>query len=304
MRSAAPDGLLPPAGVRLTPAYASLLPKLKSSNSVSVLRTAAAANHWKLMFLEFQANPNGYGDVVAIGAGDSSQTQLSQVPYAFVLDRVYIHGDPNVGQKRGLALHSRDTWVINSYISDCKAIGQDSQAISGYNGPGNYWIENNYLEGAGENVLFGGADPTIPDLVTTNVTFRRNLLSKPLAWRDPIIATPAAASATAGSGSGSLSPGTYYYKVVARRMASQGNNATSVPSPEVSATLPDGSNGHVTISWTPVVGAEEYLVYGRTADTENLYWTTTTPYVADSGAPGPAARRPRARSGWSRISSS
>ena len=286
VRSAAPDGLLPPAGVRLTPAYASLLPKLKSSNSVSVLRTAAAANHWKLMFLEFQANPNGYGDVVAIGAGDSSQTQLSQVPYAFVLDRVYIHGDPNVGQKRGLALHSRDTWVINSYISDCKAIGQDSQAISGYNGPGNYWIENNYLEGAGENVLFGGADPTIPNLVTTKVTVRRNLLSKPLAWRDPIIATPAAASATAGSGSGSLSPGTYYYKVVARRMASQGNNATSVPSPEVSATLPDGSNGHVTISWTPVVGAEEYLVYGRTADTENLYWTTTTPYFADSGAPG------------------
>jgi Putative Ig domain len=286
VRSAAPDGLLPPAGVRLTPAYASLLPKLKSSNSTSVLRTAAAANHWKLMFLEFQANPNGYGDVIAIGAGDSSQTQLSQVPYAFVLDRVYLHGDPNVGQKRGLALHSRDTWVINSYISDCKAVGQDSQAISGYNGPGNYWIENNYLEGAGENVLFGGADPTIANLVTTNVTFRRNLLSKPLAWRDPIIATPAAASATAGSGSGSLSPGTYYYTVVARRMASQGNKATSVPSPEVSATLPDGSNGHVTISWTPVVGADEYLVYGRTAGTENLYWTTTTPYFADSGAAG------------------
>jgi hypothetical protein len=286
VRSAAPDATLPPAGVRMTPAYAALLPKLKSSNNMSALRTAAAANHWKLMFLEFQANANGYGDVIALGAGDSSQTQLSQVPYAFVLDRVYIHGDPNLGQKRGLALHSRDTWVINSYISDCKAVGQDSQAIFGFNGPGNYWIENNYLEGATENFLLGGADPTIPNLVTTNVTFRRNLLSKPLAWRDPIIASPAAPSATAGSGSGSLSPGTYSYKVVARRTASQGNKATSTPSAEVSATLPEGSNGNVTISWTPVVGAEDYLVYGRSAGNENQYWKTATPYFSDSGAPG------------------
>ncbi len=116
---------------------------------------------------------------------DSTQTQLAQVPYAFVLDRLYVHGDPVLGQKRGIALHSSDTTLINSYVSDCKAIGQDSQALSGYNGPGNYLIENNYLEGAAENVLFGGADPRIPNLVTANITFRRNYLSKPLALARP-----------------------------------------------------------------------------------------------------------------------
>ena len=92
---------------------------------------------------------------------------LAQVPYALVIDRVYVHGDPVLGQKRGIALHSSDTASINSYVSDCKAVGQDSQAMSGFNGPGNYLIENNYLEGATENVLFGGADPMIPNLVTT-----------------------------------------------------------------------------------------------------------------------------------------
>src|SRR5260221_29883 len=83
---------------------------------------------------------------------------------------------PGLGQTRGSALQRGDTTVVNSYVAEGKAIGQASQAISGYNGPGPYLIENNYLEGATENFLLGGADPTIPNLVTTNVTFRHNYL--------------------------------------------------------------------------------------------------------------------------------
>ena len=292
VRSAAPDALLPPPGVRMTPAYAALLPKLRSPNSMSVMRTATATNHWKLMFLEFQANLNGSGDILSLGAGDSSQTQLSQVPYAFMIDRVYVHGDPLVGQKRGIALHSRDTAVINSYVSGCKAIGQDAQAISGFNGPGNYLIENNYIEGAGENFLLGGADPTIPNLVTTNVRFLRNHVGKPLSWRDPIIATPAAPSASAVPGAGSLAAGTYSYKIYARVTGSQTNKATSRPSVQVSATIAAGTTGGVSLSWTPVVGAEDYLVYGRAAGAQNVYWKTTNPYLTDTGAAGTSASPP------------
>ena len=40
-------------------------------------------------------------------------------------------------------------------------VGFDSQAINGWTGPGPLLIENNYLEGAGENVIFGGADPSV-----------------------------------------------------------------------------------------------------------------------------------------------
>ena len=286
IRSAAPDTALPPAGVRITPADASQLPKIRSSNSASALRTAPAANHWKLLLLEFQANQGGYGDIIALGAGDSTQTDLAQVPYAIVLDRVYVHGDPVFGQKRGISLHSSDTTVINSYVSECKAVGQDSQALSGFNGPGNYLIENNYLEGATENVLFGGADPKIPNLVTTNITFRRNHLRKPLAWRDPIVATPAAVAATVMPGGGSLPPGTYFYKVVARAAAGQTNRASSAASAEVSATIAAGMTGGATISWTPVAGADDYLVYGRVSGAENMYWKTTNPYLTDTGAAG------------------
>src|SRR5206468_9330019 len=58
-----------------------------------------------------------------------------------------------------------------------------SQAICGWNGPGPYAITNNYLEGAGENLLFGGADPAIPNLVPADITITGNLFSKPVAWR-------------------------------------------------------------------------------------------------------------------------
>ena len=110
IRSAAPDGVFPPAGVRITPAYAAYLPKIKSPNILPALQTAAGANHYKLMFLEFQANVTGANDIITIGANDSTQTDLSQVPYAFILDRLYVHGDPELGQKRGIALHSSDTY--------------------------------------------------------------------------------------------------------------------------------------------------------------------------------------------------
>ena len=296
IRSAAPDAVLPPVGVRITPAYAAYLPKIKSPDGLWALRTATRANHYKLMFLEFQANVGGATDIITIGANDSTQTDLAQVPYDFVLDRLYVHGDPEVGQKRGISLQSRDTAVINSWVSDCKGIGQDTQAIGGHNGPGNWLIENNYLEGAGENVLIGGADPPIQNLVTTNVVFRNNHLSKPLAWRDPILAAPPNVIAAATPGAGSLPAGTYYYKVVARKLSYQGRTAVSVASSEVSATLI--ADGGVTISWTPVATAQEYLVYGRTSNNENVFWTTKTPYFTDTGEAG-STGKPASGTKWS-----
>jgi hypothetical protein len=52
------------------------------------------------------------------------------------------------------------------------------------NGPGPYLIDNNYLEGAGENVMFGGADPGIAGMVPRDITITRNHFYKPLVWKD------------------------------------------------------------------------------------------------------------------------
>jgi hypothetical protein len=183
IRSAASDTLLPAQGVRMNPSFAPHLPKLRSPNSMPALATAPWAHHYRLQFLEFLANAQGAQDILTLGDGSSNQNSLGMVPHNLVVDRVYIHGDVTVGQKRGIALNSAATSIVNSYISEIKAAGQDSQAIGGWNGPGPYLISNNYLEAAGENVMFGGADPAIVDLVPSDITFTRNHLFKPLSWR-------------------------------------------------------------------------------------------------------------------------
>jgi hypothetical protein len=183
IRSAAADSRLPAEDKRIDPTMAAWLPKLRSPNTLPALQTAAGAHHYRLLFLEFLANASGAGTIVALGDGSSRQNTLASVPYELIVDRVYIHGDPVAGQKRGIGLNSASTKILNSYISEIKAVGQDSQAIGGWNGPGPYVISNNYLEGAGENVMFGGSDPAIPGLVPSDITFTRNHVAKPLAWR-------------------------------------------------------------------------------------------------------------------------
>ncbi|HXI28859.1 MAG TPA: hypothetical protein VNG89_10555 [Vicinamibacterales bacterium] len=182
VRTAGDEGF-PADGERMTPAAAEQLAKLRSPSGSPALATAPGTHGWRLSLLEFLPNRSAASDIITLGDGGKAQNALDKVPSAITLDRLYVHGDPERGQKRAIALNSSETTITGCYVSDIKAIGQDSQAIGGWNGPGGYTIENNYLEAAGENVMFGGADPAIPDLTPTRIVVRGNLLSKPLAWR-------------------------------------------------------------------------------------------------------------------------
>ena len=178
------DAGFPAEGRRITTASAANLAKLQSPNHLPALATAPGARGWRITLVEFQGNRDGAGDIIALGSGSSGQRSLAMVPSGLTLDRLYIHGDADRGQKRAVALNAGRTTITGCHVSDIKAIGQDSQAIAAWNGPGEYLIENNYLEAAGENVMVGGADPSIAGLTPTNIVVRDNLLSKPLAWRD------------------------------------------------------------------------------------------------------------------------
>ncbi|MEO5898234.1 MAG: hypothetical protein ABIS06_21315 [Vicinamibacterales bacterium] len=173
-----------PSGQRVTPDLAQWMPVLRSPNTSPALSTAPGAHHWRLRWLMFKANRDGVGDIITLGDGSTAQRDLSNIPHHFIIDGLVIQGDPTRGQKRGIALNSGAAIIRNSDIRDIKAPGQDSQAICGWNGPGPYLIENNYLEAAGENVMFGGADPAVPGLVPSDITVRRNYFTKRLTWRD------------------------------------------------------------------------------------------------------------------------
>jgi len=289
------DSALPGPRQRVTPKTAAQFARIVSPNADAALRTAPGAHHWQLMFLEFPATQSGFGDIIQLGDGSSAQNSLGQVPYQLVLDRVYVHGDPVFGQKRGIALNARLVTIRNCYISDIKAVGVDSQAIAGWNGPGQYTIENNYLEAAGEVFMLGGADPAIPNLVPESVFVRYNYMTRPMSWRDPIVAPPANVSAVAAGG-GSLPAGVYAYRVLARRPAGQDNVASSAASAEVTTTA---SSGGVRISWDPVANATGYVVYARTPAGVSESWTVTeTSFVHNGSAPGRRATPPATGTQW------
>lgn len=183
VRSSTPDEELPAPGVRIGPDDAPKLAGIRSPNTEPAIRTAPGAHHWRLLFLELGPGAEGGGEILALGNGSSRQDTLDEVPHHLQVDRCYIHGAPGREQKRGIAMNSASTSILSSYISDIKADGQDSQAIAGWNGPGPFEIVNNYLEAAGENFMLGGGDPAIEDLVPSDLTFRRNHVTKPTAWR-------------------------------------------------------------------------------------------------------------------------
>lgn len=171
-----------PEGVRVTPKNAASMAKLQTKSATPVLTTAVGAHHYRLIGLELRpADGVDVNDLVTFGSG--SETDVAQQPHHLIVDRSFLHGDPAKGGKRGLQLNSAHTAIIDSWLSDWKRVSQDTQAILGWNGPGPFKIVNNHLEGAGENVMFGGADPQIKDLVPADIEICRNHFYKPLTWK-------------------------------------------------------------------------------------------------------------------------
>lgn len=181
VRSATSDEVLRP-GARVTPASAPVMARLVTPNGAPALQAAPGARRYRLIGLELTvaADVARVRQIVAFGG---LQSTLSGTPSDLILDRCYVHGRPDAEVFRGILLNSGAAAVVDSHVSEIHVAGSDSQAVLGYNGPGPFKIVNNHLEAAGENVMFGGGDPRIADLVPSDIEIRRNHLVKPLQWR-------------------------------------------------------------------------------------------------------------------------
>src|SRR5262245_58092860 len=171
-----------PDGVRVGPAQSALFAKLQSASAAGqVIRTLAGAHHYRFIGVEISTATTALTyDLVRLG--EATQT-AADVPHDLVIDRSWIHGFDTQDVQRGVSLNGSEITISNSYINEIHGQGYDTQAICGWNGSGPFHIINNYLEASGENILFGGADPSITNLVPSNIEIRRNYLFKPLRWK-------------------------------------------------------------------------------------------------------------------------
>jgi hypothetical protein len=183
IRSWSPPSNFPPQGTRIRPNLSGSLPRIVTANAAPAIATAAGAHHYRFVGIEFAVAdgvPTNGGIVVF---GDPNQTSLADVPTDLVVDRCIVRGNATGDITRGVTLNSARTAVVDSHVSEIHSRFIDTQAVCGWAGPGPFKVVNNYLEGAAENIMFGGGDPKIADLVPSDIEIRRNHLFKPMRWR-------------------------------------------------------------------------------------------------------------------------
>lgn len=178
-------GALPAEGTRMMPSAAAGLAKISTPNSMPALytRTSGSVSYWRIMGVELKSAASMTYAIVDLGDYSRSATSIGDLPNNIVLDRVYIHGDGTQDIQRCLALNSRSTAIVNSWLSACHYRSNESQAIAGWYGPGPFKIVNNHIEGGSENLMFGGADPKFTGLVPSDIEVRGNHFYKPLSWK-------------------------------------------------------------------------------------------------------------------------
>jgi hypothetical protein len=176
------DGALPPEHTRIGLDAAPGLPTLVTPSDLAVVRTEGPAHHFRFVGVQFRpADGVNIGDLIVLG--DGGATSVDELAHDLVFDRCIVRGDPVVGGKRGIQLNARAVGVVDSHFADWKREGQDTQALLGWNTPGPFRIVNNHLEGAGENIMFGGADARIADVIPSDIEICGNDFIKPLAWK-------------------------------------------------------------------------------------------------------------------------
>lgn len=182
IRTSATNAQLPPPDTRIDPVkYAAVLPKLSSPTTEPVILAKDGAHHYRFVGIEFGGTKGGFYNIIQLGTTEEKST--ADLPHHIEFDRVYIHSTAPEGQRRGIAANGKYVKIVNSYISDIKRKGEESQAIAVWATDGPIEIVNNYLEAAAQSILFGGATSAL-ELTPTDCLVRSNYLNKPLNWRE------------------------------------------------------------------------------------------------------------------------
>jgi hypothetical protein len=193
------NGTLPASGTRAMATDSAQMAKLVSpgqdatTGGHGAIIAEASSRHYRMVGLEVTHNDNTFPSshvdcLVMFGWSTGGQT-TANMPHHMILDRCYVHGQGTTNNvKRGVSLDGMHIGVIDSTILDIRSGSwTDCVGVWGTNGWGPIKVDNCHIEASGECLGLGGDVPTITNLITEDVTFTRNYLSKPTSWKGSYI---------------------------------------------------------------------------------------------------------------------
>jgi putative Ig domain-containing protein/immunoglobulin I-set domain protein/IPT/TIG domain-containing protein len=179
---------LPSRGQRLDPSqFVGQMAKItQSQTNVYAVQTAsnAPSNHYWFIGLEIEHTGTDQGPIFDIGIPTNLPTNF---PSYIIVDHCYIHGRATNQISRAVDINGGNIAVVDSYLSENHEVGFEAQGVAGYSSPGPILIQNNFIEGAGQGIFWGGSgiatnQPPYNQFVDDS-TIQNNFIYKPTAWK-------------------------------------------------------------------------------------------------------------------------
>src|SRR5579883_1055634 len=177
------QSLLPAAGIRITPSHSAYFPKIVLTNNQGIVIPAQTPNVSGVTIRGVEITHSGTTAIecfVCLAETASSDTSL---PGAITLEQVYIHGNfTNTDVHHAIVANTQGFTMADSWVEETPYDAQDGQGVASWGGPGPITLTNNWIVGASENVLVGGADLGYVDPPSANMVVEHNIFYKPYKW--------------------------------------------------------------------------------------------------------------------------
>lgn len=158
---------------------------LTSTNPPPPTRATAVASVTISGNSDYAVDISGTGvKLIGIGLGNVLATgELANITGTDVtFDRVTGLGDPAKGLHRGVRLHGTTIRILKSFFDHIFAFGRDSAVLGGWDGGNDIEIDDCWLCGGAETVMFGGADSASADRIPRNIRITNSTLTKRPEW--------------------------------------------------------------------------------------------------------------------------
>ncbi len=177
------DPSVPLPSGRMTPTLAAPLAKIITPNTLTAMEFASRSARVMVLGVEITSDSTDVtGPTNLVIISNLNEKVASDLPSDIVFDRTYVHGWPGQHFRRAWFASGKSLTFIRNWCEEIHMYLADSQCILFATTPGPALVENNHLSAASENIMFGGADPTVPGTINSDITVRRNHIYKPDSW--------------------------------------------------------------------------------------------------------------------------